>query len=340
MGIVTLSFPSTRELTHIVRNRANDTTQFAGKKICPIVPVFAAEIEYDVLFPSFGMTSAHKIGTKPKSVQTPKQETKRSGTAYWKDTGRLDEEKLLFLRKAGTLNERAGRDAVMQLGLHQDTRLDVRIEWLVWQMLTQNLIDINENGVKFKVVFGLPAKKDISGDTQKKWTATATCDPIGFLISLIQEYRGTGAKARTVFMNSVTAGYALQSAKFIDMLKQSSFAGFLSPLNAIPALKLLIPNIDFIIYDEGYLDDDQTFVPFLEDGEVVVYGDYPGEKVMDFGSTISLHNGGLDKPQPGKFSLIKDKSAEEENPYVDVTVGIYGLPRMYHPDYIRRAKVF
>jgi hypothetical protein len=334
------AFPSTRELTHVVRNRVSDTTKFIGKRICPVVPVYASEIEYDVLHAVKGMTSAHKIGTNPKTVQPEKMETKRSGTAYWKDTGRLDEEKLLNLRKAGTINERAAREAVYNLAFQQDTRLEVRIEWLIWQMLTKNAIHVDENNVKFTVVFGMPNALDISADVQKKWTATATSDPIGFLTMLIQGYRGTGAKARTIFMNSITAGFAVQSAKFVDMLKQSNFTGYLSPLNATSALKLLFPDVNFEIYDEGYLDNDEDFQPFIADGEIVAYGDYPGEKVMDFGSTITLHNGGLDKPQPGKFSLIEDKSANEKNPYVDVTVGIYGLPRLFHPNYIRRGKVF
>ncbi|MDF2568628.1 MAG: hypothetical protein K0R55_232 [Sporomusa sp.] len=334
-----LLFPTTRELTHIVRNRASDTSNFIGRKLCPTVPVYAAEIEYDVLNPSFGMTKAHQIGTNPKTVKRPKMETKRSGTAYWKETGRLNEEELLNLRKAGTLNERAGRDAVIQLGLHLDTRLFVRQEWLIWQMLIENEIDIDEEGVNFTVTFNLPDKTDISADAAKKWTAFDKSDPIGFLVSQIQSYRGSGAKARTIYLNSVTAGWAIQSSKFVDMLKQSSFAGFLSPLNAIPALKLLIPDVDFVIYDEGYLDEELNFQLFIPDGEIVICGDYPGEKVMDFASTISLHNGGLDKPQPGKFSLVEDKSSSEKNPYVDVTVGIYGLPRMYHPTYIKRAKV-
>ncbi|MDR1701274.1 MAG: major capsid protein [Sporomusaceae bacterium] len=335
-----LSFPTTSELTHIVRNRVNDTANFIGKKICPIVPIYSAEIEYDVLFPAFGMTKAHKIGTVPQMVQTPTQETKRSGTAYWKESGRLDEEKLLNLRKAGTINERAGREAVYQLALHHDTRLEVRIEWLIWQMLINNAIDIDENNVKFKVIFNIPAKLDISSDVQKKWTATATSNPLELLTALIQAYQGTGAKAKKVFLNSVTAGYAIQSATFVNMLKQSNYTGYLSPLNAVPALKLLLPSVDFEIYDEGYLNEEKTFQTFIPDGEIVIYGDYPGEKVMDFASTISLHNGGLDKPQPGKFSLIEDKSSNEKNPFVDVTVGIYGLPRLFHPNYIQRAKVF
>lgn len=334
-----LLFPTTREITHVVRNRVGDTTKFIGKKICPIVPVYAAEIEYDVLYPAYGMTSAHKIGARTRVVGTPKQETKRSGTAYWKDKGILDEEKLLFLRKAGTINERAAREAVMQLALQQDTRLDVRVEWLVWQMLVNNKIHVDENGVKYDVVFGLPEKMDISVDTAQKWTAS-TCNPINTLVKLLQGYKGTGAKARTIYMNSNTASQAIQSTEFRDLLKQSNFAGYLSPLNATAALKLLIPNVDFEIYDEGYLDEAQTFQYFLPDGEIVVYGDYPGEKVMDFGSTISLYNGGLDKPQPGKFALIKDKSQDEDDPHVSVTVGIYGLPRMFHPDFIRRAKVY
>ena len=334
-----LLFPTTQELNYIVRNRAGaNIANFIGRKLCPVTPVYAKDIEYDVLYPSFGMTQAHQIGTNPKTVQLPKQETKRSGTAYWKETLRLDEEKLLFARAAGTLNQRAGRELVVQAGLQLDTRLEVRLEWLVWKPIIDGLLAIDENNVKFDVDFKLPVKKDISA-AANKWTAFDKSDPIALLVEIIQGYRGSGAKARSVYMNSYTAGLAVQSAKFVDMLKQSNYVGFLSSLNATPALKLLIPDVDFIIYDEGYLDEAGNFQMFIPDGEVVVIGDYPGEKLMDFASTISLHNGGIDKPQPGKFSIVEDKSSQEKNPYVDITVGIYGLPRIYHPNWIRRAKV-
>lgn len=334
-----LLFPTTQELNFIIRNRAGaNTANFIGRKICPVTPVYSKDIEYDVLYSSFGMTQAHQIGTNPKTVQLPKQETKRTGTAYWKETLRLDEEKLLYARDAGTLNQRAGRELVVQAGLQLDTRLEVRLEWLVWQALIAGTITINENDVKYSVDFKLGTKTDISG-AANKWTAFDKSDPIGFLVSLIQSYRGTGAHARTIYMNSVTAGYAVQSEKFVDMLKQSNYVGLLSPLNAVPALKLLIPNVDFVIYDEGYLDEEKQFQLFIPDGEVVIVGDYPGDKVMDFASTISLHNGGIDKPLPGKFSIVEDESSQKKNPYVDVTVGIYGLPRVFHPDWIKRAKV-
>lgn len=334
-----LLFPTTQELNFIIRNRAGgNTANYIGKKICPQTPVYSKDIEYDVLHPSFGMTHAHQIGTNPKTVQLPKQETKRTGTAYWKETIRLDEEKLLYARQAGTLNQRAARDLVMQAGLQLDTRLENRLEWLVWQTLIAGTITIDESNVKYSVDFKLPDKVDISADTALKWTAD-TADPIEFLVALVQGYRGSGAKARTIYMNSVTAGLAIQSPKLIEMLKQSNFVGYLSPLNAVPALKLLIPDVDFVIYDECYLDEASQVQFFIPNYEIVVYGDYPGDKVMDFASTISLHNGGIEKPQPGKFSIVEDESSRKKNPYVDVTVGLYGLPRVFHPEWIHRAKV-
>ena len=334
-----LQFPTTQELNFVIRNRSGaNVANFIGRSFCPLVPVYSKDIEYDVLSPAFGMTQAHQIGTNPKTVQMPKMETKRTGTAYWKETLRLDEEKLLYARQAGTLNERAGRDLVFQGGLQLDTRLETRIEWLTWKPIIDGNLAINENNVKYTVDYKLPAKNDISA-AATKWSDPTKSDPAAFLTTMVQSYRGTGAKARSVYMNSVTAGLAVQSAKFIELLKQSNFVGMLSPLNPAPALKLMIPNVDFVIYDEGYLDASKNFQMFIPDGEIVMVGDYPGDKVMDFASTISLHNGGIDKPQPGKFSIVEDESQRKKNPYVDVTVGIYGLPRIFHPDWIRRAKV-
>ncbi len=334
-----LQFPTTQELNFVIRNRSGaNAANFIGNSFCPIVPVYAKDIEYDVLEPAFGMTQAHQIGTDPRTVQIPKMGTKRTGTAYWKETLPLGEEKLLYARLAGTLNERAGRDLVFQGGLQLDTRLDTRIEWLRWKAVIDGLLDIEENNVKYLVDYKLPAKNDISA-AATKWSDPTKSDPAALLTGMVQGYRGTGAAARKVFMNSFTAGQAVQSAKFIELLKQSNFVGMLSPLDPTPALKLMIPKVEFVVYDEGYLDEEKNFQMFVPDGEIVMVGDYPGDKVMDFASTISLHNGGIEKPQPGKFSIVEDKSQAAKNPHVDITVGIYGLPRIFHPDWIKRAKV-
>lgn len=334
-----LEFPTTYELTHVVRNRVVNTAAFIGATFCPIVNVYSHTIDYDVLESGFGMTKPHMIGKAPQPVEMPKMTTKRQGTAYWKETFRLNEAELLYLRQAGSLNERAGRMRATEVMLQMDNRLETRLEWLRWQTLVNGGIQIDEDGVKYNVVYNLPDLKDVSGG-QDAWTS-ATSDPIAQIGDWLLAFRGTGAKGRTLYMNQFTANLFVKNKTVRDLLKQSNFVGQLS-LGRVPeAIKLLIPGIEVVIYDEGYLDENKDFQLFIPDGYLVLLGQssFENEKIMDFATTISLHNGGIDNPQPGKFAIVEDKSVLEKNPHVDITTGIYGLPRVFHPNWILRAKV-
>ncbi len=331
-----LQFPTTQEITHIVRNRATDPKRYVGARFAPLVQVYQDSIEYDELEATTGMTSAHNLSTDPKLVKTPGLTQKRVGTAYFKETIRFDEAHLLKARRAGTLNERAGRDLVLQGAVHLDTRLETRLEYLRFQAVSDGKISINDNSVKINVDYSLPTLTTLSGT--KKWGA-ADADPVSDISDLLESFIGTGTQCKEIYLNSATARKAAESPKMIDLLKQSGFALLLSMSRYAECLKSLFPSVDFIIYDEGYADDKGIFKKFLADGFLVALGDSAdiSDPVMDFATTISLHNGGLEKPQPGKFSLVDDKSADK-NPFVDLTVGIYGLPRIFKPKAIQRLK--
>lgn len=337
------AFPSTREITHVVRNRAVDPTRFIGRSFCPIRPVYAGEVEFDVLEAGQGMTAAHNLGADPKLVNIAGMKTKKIGTGYWKETKRIDEKELLHARMAGTYNERAGRQLVVEKAVQLDDRLETRVEWLTWQPLVANQIVIDENGVKYTVVYDIPEdnKPEIT-DNAKKWS-NPDSDIMGDITSYLLLYRGTGGKATKACFNLQVAGYMAKNKGIKAALAGTQYAKFLSAVNIADALKLLFPKVDFIIYDEGYteiVNKEAVFTPFIPDDRFIMLGEgQPGEDLMDFGSTISLHNGGLDKPQPGKFSVVEDKSAQEKNPYIDITVGIYGLPRLYHPNWVVTAKI-
>lgn len=53
-----MMFPTTREITHVVRNRAVDPTRFIGRSFSPIREVYSAEIEFDIIEAASGMTSS------------------------------------------------------------------------------------------------------------------------------------------------------------------------------------------------------------------------------------------------------------------------------------------
>lgn len=338
-----LAFPSTREITHIVRNRAVDPKRFIGRSFCPIRPVYAGEIEFDVIEAAQGMTAAHNLGADPKLVNTAGMKTKKIGTGYWKETKRIDEKELLYSRTAGTYNERAGRLLVVEKALHLDDRLETRIEWLTWQPIVGGQVAINENNVKYTVAYDIPNdNKPVIDNADKKWSK-AGADIVGDITTWMLLYRGTGAKPTKAYFNLKVAGYIAANTGIKALLSNTIYANFLSATNVTQALKLLFPEIEFIIYDEGYVEEvnkKAVFSPFIPDNRFIIIGEgQPGEDLMDFGSTISLHNGGLDQPQPGKFSIVEDKSEQEKNPYIDITVGIYGLPRLYHPNWVVTAKV-
>lgn len=336
-----MEFPTTQEITHIVRNRAYDPSLYIGARFCPFAPEYATKIEYDILEPSYGMTSAHALGSNVKNIEVPAMATARFGTAYWKEKHTINEEKLLNARAMGSYNQRAGRELVLQAALQLDTRLETRVEWLRWQTAIHGKIVVTDNGVNFTVTYGIPDgnRIDLSGDSSRNWKA-ATSDPQSDIDAWLKIFRGSGAAGKSVYMNSDTAGAMAQNQKIRDLLKQCNYAGMLSSSNITQALKMLFPKLDFVVYDGGYLAEDKSFKMFIPDGVLVILGEYAGEKLMDFVTTLSLHNGGLDKPQPGKFSLIKDRSSNTENPYISLLVGLYGLPRVFHPDWIVSVKAY
>lgn len=335
-----LTFPTTQEVTHIVRNRVVDPAKFIARNFCPIVPVYAEAIEYDVIDASLGMTRAHNVGADPKLVELPGLSRKRMGTGYWKETYRIDEAQLLYARREGTYNQRSGRDLVVLRSTQQDDRLESRLEWLSWQPLTIGQLAVDENGVKYTVDYNVPSGNKPTLEGTALWSALTTADPIKNITDWLLLYRGTGARGVTAYFNMKVAGYLAQNAKIRDLLKNTQYAQFMSANNVAGALKLLFPELEFVVYDEGYADETGTFYPFIPDDKFVIRGGgMVGEKLMDFASTISLHNGTLDNPQPGKFAIVEDKTANTKNPYLDLTVGIYGIPRVFHPNWIILADV-
>lgn len=335
-----LIFPTTQEVSHVVRNRAVDPAQFQGRNFCPVRNYWAKDIEYDVLDAGRGMTKAHNIGTDPNVVTLSGQSRKRMGTGFWKETYRINEAELLFARQAGTYNQRAGRDQVLQRSLEMDDRLETRLEWLRWQPLVAGQLAVDENGVKYTVDYSLPEGNmpELEGDAL--WSVTAKADPLTDIMTWLKLFRGTGARGVEAYFNLDVAGYLAANTKILNLLKNTQYAKLLGPTNIGEALNLIFPQIKFTLYDEGYVDDAGTFRPFIQNDRLVIRGQgQVGELMMDFASTISLHNGSLENPQPGKFAIIEDKAGENKNPYVDITVGVYGLPRVFHPNWIVSATV-
>jgi hypothetical protein len=323
-----LSFPTTQEINHIVRNIITDPSKYRGMSFAPVVSAYAARIQVDVINATAGITPPHALNSEPKVATLSGQSTRDYATGYWRETYRINEEELLYARQEGTYNERAGRLRVMRRSTELNTRLDTRIEQLRWAALVNGKVQVNDNGVNYTVDMKIPN----SNKQTFPWISDETRDIVADLETLKEIYLGTGAELDTIFMSIQIAKALASNASIKDLLKQSVFAANLSPSNLPKALQLLFPELKFEVYKQGYGDGKGNFVQFLPAGSFVGIGK-GGEVGMDFCTTLALQNGGVDNPQPGKFSAIEDKSANEKNPFVDITVGINGLPRVHHPNW-------
>ncbi|MFB6364476.1 major capsid protein [Paenibacillus elgii] len=323
---VALSFPTTQEVNHIVRKTIVDTSEFRGQDFCPMAEAFAAEIKVDVIDATSGITPPHALNADPKVATLSGQSVRKYATGYWRETHRINEDELLTARQEGTFNERAGRLRVIHRSNEMNVRLETRIEQLRWAAVTKGKIDVDENGVKYTVDMKIKNKKSYP----------ILSDPSLSIPNILDElttaYHGTGAKLAKIYFNHDIAKALAANSVIRDLLKQSVYATNLTSMNITNALKMLFPKIDFEVYTEGY-SDGKNFVYFLPEAAFVCIGK-GREKLMDFCSTIALQNGGLDNPRPGKYASIEDKSSSSKNPYVDVTVGINGLPRVHHPEWI------
>ncbi|NOV01351.1 major capsid protein [Paenibacillus planticolens] len=329
-----MNFPTTQEINHIVRNTIVDTSAFIGNTFCPADTANAAEIQVDVINATAGITPPHALNSEPKVATLSGQSVRKYATGYWRETYRINEEELLYARQEGTFNERAGRLRVVRRSNELNTRLETRLEQLKFAAVTKGKVDVDENGVKYSVDMKIPSKN--------KKTYHLLSDPTINIPNVLDEmvtlFHGTGAKLDRIIMNHDLAKAFAANEVIRDLLKQSVYALNLTSSNITNAMKMLFPQIDFEVYTEGYSTNGTDFQYFLPEGTFV--GIAKGrEKAMDFCSTLALQNGGMDNPQPGKFAVIEDKSSNEKNPYVDITVGINGLPRMHHPEWFLVGKI-
>lgn len=323
-----LSFPTTAEINHIVRNTIVDPTKFRGNAFAPMATAYAERIQVDVINAIQGITPPHALNADAKVATLSGQGTLSYATGYWRETYRINEEELLYARQEGTFNERAGRLRVVRRANELNVRLDTRIEQLRWSALINGQIAVKDNGVDYTVNMNIPASNKMTFD----WISNAEEDIVADIAALTELYFGTGAKIDTIWMNYDIAKAFASNAQLKTLLQQSVFATNLSASNVGNALHLLFPQINFEVYTEGYGDGNGNFVPFIPLGTFAVTG--KGSEIgMDFCTTLALQNGGVDNPQPGKFSAVIDKSENATNPHVDVTVGINGLPRMHHPNW-------
>lgn len=338
----------TRVLQEVIREIETDPTTYPGARYMPSVDMPTASIFVDVLEARGGLVKEHTLGTDPQFSARRQFRTQQFAPGAYKETIRFNEGDILRLRELG-LNDQSKRGIRQHLNENAmilNNKIEARTELLRWQAILNGTYVYDGKTVDF----GKPGANDVApvvawglNDGSGNFTvANPAATPVQDLRYWILGGYATFRKYKItkILMNKNTSRMILDNPN-VQSLIQSRFADpkYSHDVNAI--MSFLIPGCPPIEeYDSWYQSESQDAttgeitvsdaIYFIPDGRLFFEAKLPdNNKVGDVCMTLSLANGSVDNPAPGKFIIVKEHVEDKpENPYIDIIGGFYGGPRL------------
>jgi hypothetical protein len=337
----------TRVLQEVIREIEVDPTEFLGVKYLPTVEIPSTTVFVDVLEARGGMVQEHTKGADPKGSQRRQFRTQQFAPGAYKEFIRFDEQDILNLRELGLndLSKRGIRQHLNENALVLNNRIETRIELLRWQAIFNGNYVYDGRTINF----GVPSQNQVSPAnswgmvTGGNYVANPAATPVQDLrfwtlggYSPFRKYKIT-----KIIMNPNTARIVLDNPN-VQSLIQYRFAAETYKMHDINAVMgFLVPGCPQIeVYGGWYQSETQNAttgeitvgdaIYFIPDGKIFFEAKLPdNNKIGDMVMTLSLSNGSVDNPAPGKFVLVDEHIEDRKgNPYIDLIGGFYGAPRL------------
>jgi hypothetical protein len=205
-------------------------------------------------------------------------------------------------------------------------RLD-RIEFIIWTLLITGTFSVAEGSSVLHT-----DSYTTQTDSWSQWSSASAGTPLKDIRAAQLKARGYsvnfGASAR-LYMNQVTFNQLLANTNAADVggRRVTGFNTINGPdqLNEVLSADNL-PNI--VIYDQGYLNDAGTFVPFIADSKILMVGARTdGAPVGEYLMTRNANNPNM---EPGPYMKIVDDPLRVPRT-IEVHDGHNGGPVLYHP---------
>lgn len=335
--MTTFAYPSAAELRQVEQTKLPVLTQ--DDPIFAILPF--ENVEDDLLIWEqtdnfIGMQQVRGLNGAPARVQLVGANQYMMRPGYYGEFIAIDEATLTRRRQFGTFGTAVRiDDLVMQAQDQLLTRRIDRVRYIGWTLVTTGTFSVaNGRGVTHTDTFNLQ-----SFDASVSWATVATATPLADLRAMQLLSRGRsvdfGAGA-TLYVNRVTLNYALSNTNAADLggKRTSGLANVmsLSEVNTVLTGEGL-PNL--AAYDEGYLDDTGTFVPFIADLTGVLVGRRrSGAAIGNYRMTRNVNNPGM---EPGAYTKVVDNVEDAVPREIKVHDGHNGGPVLYHPSAIVKA---
>lgn len=339
----------TRLLQEVIREIETDPTEYLGAEYMPAIEVPSSSVFVDVLEARGGLLKEHTLGTDPQASPRRQFRTQQYSPGAYKEFIRFNEGDILRLRELG-LNDQSKRGIRQHLNenaLVLNNRIEARMELLRWQAIFNGTYIYDGKTVNF----GKPSQNNVS--PVQPWGANdgfgnfTTANPLATPVQDLRFWLLGGYspfrkyKKTKIIMNPNTQRVFLDNPA-VQSLIQSRFAAETYKMHDINAvLGFLIPGCPPVEVYQGWYQNESVdpttglitvtdAVYFIPDGSIYFECKLPdNNKIGDVVMSLSLANGSVDAPAPGKFILV-DEHIEDRpgNPYIDVIGGFYGGPRL------------
>ena len=348
----------TEVLQKLVREVVNDPATYLGSKYLPSVALPVNKIRVEVVEASGGLTNEHVPGSDPEYIRSFGTRVQEYTPPKYKEAIHYDEDKILYLRELGA-NGRNTRGIRQYIDIDVDRlnrRLEARIEKLRWDTIFNG----GFTWMAKTISFGVPAG-NLAVPLGAAWSADGIShnDAANPLVDIRYWMLGGFAAYRKykfskMVMNPNTARWVLDNANVQSLVKTYFSAENFGAYELNKTMQLLVPGCpEAIIYDgwyqtESLVDNGQgtgatkiqvsNAVYFIPDGLIFFeQSNLPGgDKLGEFVQSVHLAEGTLDSPGYGKFLVVEDCTAPgtrggPKNPFVDLTAGVYGGPKLDRP---------
>lgn len=332
--MATYIFPTNQELKTVEQDKIHLLSQADPIfEHFPMVNVDSHVLSWEQRDNYKGLQQVRGLNGQPKRVNALGGKRYTIEPGVYGEFMPIDELELTTRRKWGTHDQPID---ISDLVLEKQDQLLARrtdlIKTVLWNLATTGTFTIlNDQGAQvYAGTFPLQ-----TAAAAVAWGTSATATPLKDFRAAQLLSRGHsvsfGGQAKA-YMNRVTFNKLVSVTNTNDIAgRRTSGLNTVLNLSEINSVLLGEDLPQVVIHDDGYINDSDTFVPFIANDKVVIIGARPGGQILgDYAMTRNANNANM---EPGAYTKVVDE-AEEVPRKVVVHDGHNGGPRIYFPSAI------
>jgi Phage major capsid protein E len=347
----TYVFPSSEELTAIAQEKLPTLTMDDPIfKHFPIQQKNMINLRWEQMDDYTGLQQLRGVGGEPQRVKRVNAKSYSFEPGVYGEYLVIDEKELLERRPMGTWDGFVPiNDLVMAAQDQLMNRQIDRLRWILWTLLVNGAFFVNlptgaiGHGDQYANVTALGQFGVQTAVATLGWVNFATATPLQDLRSI-----GLLARGRSVDLGNTATCY-INRKMFFNLVRNTNLNDFggkkafnmtFSSLTSLSDVNKVLIDADvpqIAIYDQGYIDDTNTFQLFIPDGTALVVGSRTnGDPLGAYYLTRNIVN--VDTG-PGMYMKIIDWGVGDHpriSRSIEVHSGHSGGPVLYYPSSIVR----